>query len=404
VSQGITPDDWDNWVDDRETHTEMAPSGPSVENYAGDGTDTTYGWTDLTQYGGWSYVPGAGYGWTPNGVNPDWSPFSVGQWCWYPGFGYAWIGAEPWGWLPYHYGSWDFIAGMGWVWFPGSFTTWSPGRVTWFHGPNWVGWIPRPHRPNAAIACDNNCGGAVVSTSTFRHGGLLTANLMLKVNPTTGERVRAPGVTPSLAARLPGRAVPASAPQSQGFHGNSVQAPGGATASTAATTPSRSPRSGVAPPNSTIVYDSQQDRYVNGHRVTAQEAPASRREATAPFAPAPNPGFIQPAPGANQERTGTSPESAGFRTGTAPGDANPSYSVPARAGTLSSRQEPSAPRNSGSEVRAVGGNGQAGGNHPWATAPSTTHAAPSSPASSGGGGHPSGGGGGGGGAPAGGHH
>ena len=305
VSQGITKDDWDQWVDDREARVEMPPTGPSPNTYAGDAAEATYGWTDLLQYGSWSNVPGAGYGWTPTLVTTGWAPYSSGQWCWYPGWGYTWIGAEPWGWLPYHYGGWDFIPGRGWVWFPGSLRTWSPSQVTWFHGPNWVGWIPRPHRKDGAIACGNNCGGGVVSTSTFRHGGLLTSNLMLGVNPTTGERVSEPGIIPTTAAKLPGPAVSLPAAQSQGFRGNPAHAPVGAGIPTTATTSPGARHAGAATPNSAIVYDPQQDSYVNGHRVTTpHESPASPAGASAPTTPAANPGLIQPVPVGSREPSG----------------------------------------------------------------------------------------------------
>ena len=120
VSQGITKDDWDQWVDDREDRIETSSANPSPDCFSGDAMDVTYGYTDLLQYGNWSYAPGVGCGWTPTTVSKHWGPYSSGQWCWYPGWGYTWIGAEPWGWLPYHYGGWDFIPGRGWMWFPGN--------------------------------------------------------------------------------------------------------------------------------------------------------------------------------------------------------------------------------------------------------------------------------------------
>jgi hypothetical protein len=216
VSQGITQDDWDQWVEARDQRAAMAPAGPSLDSDANDTAAPPYGWSDLQQYGNWSYVPGEGYGWSPAFVTSGWAPFSAGEWCWYPDWGYTWIGAEPWGWLPYHYGGWEFIPGTGWVWFPGSFTNWSPGRVTWSHGPGWIGWMPSRHRKGAVVPCENNCGGGVVSVSTFRQGGLLNSSAMLGFSPATGVRVKAPGIIPSTAAKLPGPAVSLPAAQSQG--------------------------------------------------------------------------------------------------------------------------------------------------------------------------------------------
>jgi len=379
VSQGITEDDWDQWVEDREAGMEMPATGPSPNTYAGDAVESTYGWNDLSQYGSWSNVPGAGYGWTPSWVTAGWAPYSTGQWCWYPGWGYTWIGAEPWGWLPYHYGWWEFIPGMGWVWFPGSLRTWSPSQVTWFNGPGWVGWIPRPHRKDGAIACGNNCGGGVVSTATFRHGGLLTSNLMLGFSPTTGERVKEPGIIPTTAVKLPGRAVSSPAAQSQGFRGNPAHAPVGAGIPAPATTSPGSRHAGAAPPNSTIVYEPQQDRYINGHRVTKpQESPASPAGAGAPHTQTANPGLIQPVPVGSRGPSGQAAE-------------NQRPVQPNSYGNSFAKQGPSGPNSNPS--RGQGSEGPTGGSHVGGGAPAGGHTG-SAPA---GGGHagaaPAGGGG-----------
>jgi hypothetical protein len=404
VTQGITQDDWDQWVDDREARLEMPSAGPSPDNYSGGASEATYGWDDLSQYGNWSNVPGAGYGWTPTWVNAGWSPYSMGQWCWYPGWGYTWIGAEPWGWLPYHFGWWEFIAGMGWVWFPGGLTTWSPGNVTWFHGPNWVGWTPFEHRKGGAISCGNHCGGGVVSASTFRHGGLLTASLMLPINPTTGQRVQEPGIIPATTAKLTGPAVALPAAQSHGFRGETAHAPAGAALPTAATSSPGSVRNGAAPPNSTIAFDPQQDRYINGHRVvTPQQAPASRPEASTLTTPGSNPGQIQPVPAGSREPSGQAAENQGAIQPNAAGN---SYARPA----------PSAPNSNPYGSHVAGGSGQASvshasgggasaGGHSSSASSGGGHASsvPSGGGGGGGGGHAGGGSGGGGGSP-GGHH
>ncbi|MGA3328496.1 MAG: DUF6600 domain-containing protein [Terriglobia bacterium] len=380
VSQGITKDDWDQWVEDRENSMDMPPTGPSPNSYEGDAAEATYGWADLLQYGSWSNVPGAGYGWAPTAVTPGWTPYSMGQWCWYPGWGYTWIGAEPWGWLPYHYGGWDFIPGRGWVWFPGSFRTWAPSQVTWYHGPNWVGWRPRPHRKDGDNTCGINCGGGVVSTSTFRRGGLLTSNLMLGVNPTTGERVSEPGIIPTTAAKLPGPAVSLPASQSQGLRRNPAPTPVGANIPTTATTVPR-PRHVGAAPNSAIVYDPQQDTYVNGHRVTTpHQSPESPAGASALTTPAANPGLIQPVPVGSREPSGRPVENQGLlppnpamgaspmrpvpatpRMGSAPSGNSNTYAPPANLGNPSARQGSSGPISDSPRVR-VGG-GQAGESH-----------------------------------------
>ncbi len=385
VTQGITEDDWDQWVDDREARLETPSAGPSPDNYPGGAPEATYGWDDLQQYGNWSEVPGAGYGWTPTGVSPGWSPYSTGQWCWYNGWGYTWIGAEPWGWLPYHYGWWEFIAGMGWVWFPGNLTTWSPGKVTWFHGPNWVGWIPFEHRKGGAVSCGNHCGGGVVSASTFRHGGLVTSNLMLGINPASGQRVNGPGMIPSTAAKLTGPAVSIPAAQSHGSRGETARAPAGAAILNTAMPSPASAHNGAATPNSTIVYDPQQDRYINSHRVvTPQQAPASRPEASTLATPGSNPGQIQPVPVGSRGPSGQAAENQGTIQ---PNPAGNSYARPA----------PPPPTSNSSASRAAGGGGEASGSHVSGAGSSAVGHTGSPPA---GGGRaasaPSGGGGGGG--------
>jgi len=386
VTQGITEDDWDQWVDDREARLEMPSAGPSPDNYPGGASEATYGWGDLQQYGNWSDVPGAGYGWTPTWVNTGWSPYSTGQWCWYPGWGYTWIGAEPWGWLPYHYGWWEFIAGMGWVWFPGNLTNWSPGKVTWFHGPNWVGWTPFQHRKDGASSCGNHCGGGVVSASTFRHGGLLGSNLMLGINPTTGQRVQAPGIIPSTTAKLAGPAVSLPAAQSQVFRGEPARAPAGAALPGTATSSPGSLQRSAAPPNSTIIFDPQQDSFINSNRVKiTQQAPSSRPDASALTKPRLNPGQVQPVPAGS---LGPSGQAAEIQRNTELNPAGNSYARPA----------PSLPNSNPSPVRAAGGGGEVSGSHSTSAGP---YAGGHSSSASSGGGHAasasSGGGGGGGG-------
>jgi hypothetical protein len=375
VSQGITKDDWDQWVDDRETHAQMEPAGPSPNTYTDDDADAEYGWSDLMQYGTWSNVPGAGYGWTPTMVASGWAPYASGRWCWYPGWGYIWIGAEPWGWLPYHYGGWEFIPGRGWVWFPGNFRTWSPGRVTWFHGPDWVGWIPRPR----GSACATNCGGGAVSTSTFRRGGLLTAGLMLGINPTTGNVVKEPGIVPSMAAKLPGQAVSLPAAQSPWLRPGRAPAEAGIPA-TASTSPGLR-QAGATHSNAAIVYDPQENSYVNGRRVTKpQGPPASPSGASALDKPAENSGLVQPVPVGSREPSARPTEDPGQNPGTGvsmakPAPAGPRGNADPHPANSSAGQEPSAPRTGG-------GGGQGARSHGGGSAPAQGH---SSSAPSGGG-------------------
>jgi hypothetical protein len=329
VSQGITKDDWDHWVEERESRAEMSRTGPMPNSSTDNTANLLYGWGDLGEYGNWSYVPGWGYGWMPTLVGSGWVPFSLGSWCWYPGWGYTWISAEPWGWLPYHYGGWEFVAGVGWVWFPGNFGTWSPALVTWYAGSGWIGWVPRLHpvhgRPTRNPGAGGiRGGGAVVSTSTFRNGGRVNSASVLGLNPTTGEKINEPGIQPTVATMLPGPAVPrpaAQAPVRAANKGNSVRpalgnasaqgktftvkggheaAVEGAAGAVAPAMPVR--RIGVAAPDSAIIYDPQADRYENSHRVTpAQASEASRTGPTVTAAPAARPGLVEPSPAGNRD-------------------------------------------------------------------------------------------------------
>jgi hypothetical protein len=388
VSQGITKDDWDQWVDDRESRADEQSAGPSPSDYEGGADEGTYGWSDLAQYGHWSNVPGAGIGWIP-ALNADgWSPYSTGQWCWYPGWGYTWIGAEPWGWLPYHFGGWEFVAGRGWMWFPGSFWMWAPSQVVWYHGPNWVGWVPRPYRKDGATACGDHCGGGVVSTETFRQGGLLTSHRMLGISPTSGERVKAPGIIPTTTAKLPGPAVSSPAALTRSFRGNTPHVAVGANNQSTPTTGTSHPavRTGVAntttsgpahvtvvTPNSAIVFDPERERYINGPHVSTTPASPTSLPAGRPLtAPSANHGPYQPVPVGSHDSVARPLE-------------NHEALPPTPAGNPFVRQAPPAPRSDAPVTRPAGSVSPPGGSHVGGgSPPAPSHPTPP-PA---GGGHP----------------
>jgi len=209
LSEGITKDDWDNWVQERESREEAAQNTPAPGAYSSGAGDTFYGSSDLSYYGNWSYVPGYGYGWMPY-VVAGWYPYSFGRWCWYPGFGYTWISFDPWGWLPYHYGGWSLIPGIGWVWFPGVLGPWSPGLVTWYMGPGWIGWMPRPYPANGGktnpCAAGRPCGTAI-SSSSFQNGRVVRPGTILPVDLGSGRKIERPDISPEREAMLPGRIV-----------------------------------------------------------------------------------------------------------------------------------------------------------------------------------------------------
>ncbi len=306
VSQGITRDDWDNWVDNRESQVETPQTGSLPNGYTGNTSNLVYGWGDLSEYGNWSYISGYGYGWMPASAGGSWSPYGSGQWCWYPGFGYTWISAEPWGWLPFHYGEWDFVPGMGWAWFPENFGGWSPAPVNWYSGPGWIGWTPRVNpghgRPihNPCVG-GNSCGGAVVSSNTFRNGGLVSASNTMALSPATGERINQPGIQPTTAAMLPGQAL-SQPPSVTHGPGRTMPARTGAVTLPAGpkgtATPAPATRgAGSLQPGSSIVYDPQAASYVNNpHAAPVQPAAAPKPGMTVTTVPGAVPALMQPVP------------------------------------------------------------------------------------------------------------
>ena len=301
ITQGITKDAWDEWVEDRESQVELVRHREGIPvPYSNDVTSLLYGFVDLARFGEWVVLPGYGTGWAPD-VGGGWAPYTWGRWCWYPGYGYTWISSEPWGWLPYHYGQWIYQPGYGWCWLPTSFHAWSPALVTWYRGPGWVGWAPQgsPRLTGGVADCSRSSGcGATVSEDAFRHGRPVTAEGLLQINPEAeGRHVGRPDIEPGRLARLPGEpfrraGVPALAQEpvsrqagvstGQGVSDRTRQATPAASAPVGRQLPS-SPRSepGVSAERGSasggIVFDSEERRYVNnpapGVRPSAEGAP-----------------------------------------------------------------------------------------------------------------------------------
>jgi hypothetical protein len=390
ISQGITKDDWDRWVQDRENQAQTASDLPSPSAYTHDASDDVYGWPDLANYGNWSYISGAGYGWVP-AVDADWYPFSAGSWCWYPGYGYAWISAEPWGWLPYHFGGWEFIPGVGWVWFPGIFGPWSPGVVNWYGGSGWIGWTPRhslPRPGNATNPCPQGrtCGTAI-SIASFKHGRPVRPGSTLPVSFTSASRITRPDVLPDREATRPGRVVAAPSqvtnakvsiigPRSAGSSPPGTSAKSPAPDSVAGITvilgrsSAASPAQHAAPgPKTGIVYDPATGRYVNNPRplsVTVQgnigqpsQTPASAQGAAAPRTGQPGPGvqIVQPA----RASYGST-----WQPQSSPNPGSGSATPPRTEGATTSGRSigGSAPSSSGAKSAPSGGGGSGGGSHP----------------------------------------
>jgi uncharacterized protein DUF6600 len=92
---------------------------------------------DLDQHGTWRVVPEYGSVWVPEGVAPDWAPYTTGRWVWDPRFGWSWVDVAPWGWAPYHYGRWVHVDRL-WAWAPGPVVVrpvYAPALVAFFGAP-----------------------------------------------------------------------------------------------------------------------------------------------------------------------------------------------------------------------------------------------------------------------------
>jgi hypothetical protein len=207
------------------------------------------------------------------------------------------------------------------------------------------------------------------------------------IDPTVGTTVRAPAVSPSTTAMLPGVAVTLPAAQGHGFRWNTPQLqqtqPQAGTGMPTTVNSAMGPRrgAGIANPNSAIVYDPQQGSYVNGHHPTRPPVqPAfptgSARPITAIPSPA-NPGWTQPVPIEGRQQV----------VAPAGGQIVP----PVRGVYASPAPMPSAPTTAPSAVRPSAGVGQAGAGQAgtsrgggWAPAQSSAGSAPAGGAGHGG--------------------
>jgi hypothetical protein len=151
---GTVDPDWNQWNATRENFwvAKARVRGRSVEYLPPDLQDESYA---LEENGRWESVPYEGssrWFWRPTTVAVGWSPFTAGRWTDWNG-DQVWIPAEPFGYVTHHYGNWIYVRNS-WYWAPpvvrvrvglpllniGFF--WSPGRVSWVHHDNYVGWVP----------------------------------------------------------------------------------------------------------------------------------------------------------------------------------------------------------------------------------------------------------------------
>ena len=267
VSNGITQDAWDQWVDKRQQTATVAvnQAGPAESGINAGGS--LYGWSDLSYFGAWNYLPGFGSCWSPM-MGAGWVPYSVGRWSWYPGMGYTWISAMPWGWLPFHYGSWIYPAGMGWCWLPGDFSAWSPSLVTWYQGPGWVSWAPRTY--SGSFKTPVNCPGGqncsvAVSSNAFQGGRVISPGDVIRVKPFQGRAVDSPTLPLTRSLRLPGPAVDGSGlvSTSGSSGGSMVRVRGTGAAPTRVFAQSAIRGSWNVEPHAPAAFDRQTGRFIN---------------------------------------------------------------------------------------------------------------------------------------------
>lgn len=326
ISHGITKDDWDEWVEDREKQAQTARRNSPPGLYTNNVTSLLYGWNDLYYYGGWTTINGFGDCWIPR-VGYGWSPYSNGQWTWLPNAGHTWISHEPWGWLPFHYGGWQFQPGYGWFWVPvGGFGSWSPALVSWYQGPGWIGWRPlaptqggggtTANRSAADCPQAQNCT-TVVSSDAFRDGVPVRGHRINTVNVNQAFAVERPDVRPGEltrpirgprfgleaadnrpdAAGLANPGTTTSGSSEPAHRVRTAETPSGIRAGTHA--PFRRPTDTTLGATNTsnqgsVVFDPAERRFVNGHggtpdawpRRSAQPAPPVKGAENAQTAPA----------------------------------------------------------------------------------------------------------------------
>ncbi len=171
VSSGDTTvdPDWNAWNRTRENFwaAKARMRGRSAEYLPPDLRDESYA---LEENGRWESVPYEGsprWFWRPTTITVGWSPFTAGRWTDWNG-DQVWIPAEPFGYITHHYGNWIYTRNS-WYWAPPVVSVrvglpllaigffWSPGRVSWIHHDNYVGWVPLA--PRETYYSHRNWGG-----------------------------------------------------------------------------------------------------------------------------------------------------------------------------------------------------------------------------------------------------
>lgn len=131
--------------------------------------EVSYFYDELSPYGTWVQLDGAGWCWQPRAVVLDhgWRPYcDSGHWV-YTDVGWFWQSDYSWGWAPFHYGRWWLDARCGWVWAPDR--VWGPAWVTWRYEGDHCGWAPLPPHADFDMRLGYRFNGAPVA-ATFDFG------------------------------------------------------------------------------------------------------------------------------------------------------------------------------------------------------------------------------------------
>jgi hypothetical protein len=249
VTQAAPGDDFDRWVSSRIQNEQVVNSQPTP----GVGSATyVAGYSDLFTYGSWMNVGGINC-WRPFGLGWAWNPFNDGNWIYDAGIGWSFIGSAPWGWLPYHYGGWNYFPNYGWAWNPGNT----------FYGR------PQPYRPVTAVFVKSGNTVGLVPMNVADKSGKTPLNLGQGVYPlqngTVGKPVTIASTEKWSAIKAPDNTVLSArtATVAPPVHISRTVVPSSLAAREASVS------------RSSIVYDSNEHRFVNANQARTTEASAA---------------------------------------------------------------------------------------------------------------------------------
>lgn len=349
VGRAPDNDDFDKWVSGR---IDSVVTATTYANQYVNSPNYTSGFADLYNNGNWYNLPGYGYGWQPFGVGIGWCPFSYGSWFFDSSIGWNFIGSAPWGWLPYHYGGWVFSPLYGWVWTPTGFG----------YGGHY------PYRPVTGVWVHNGATTGLVPLHPTDGHGRTPVNLARGIYTLNGNTVATTTMTPAAGQKWSVEKNPSrSTLEAAKFA--SIPAP--ARVSRTILSSSAGSRPVTVSRDSSIVYDGNQHRFVNGKSpatVNNQEdaaknasvAGAAGRTATAGQPPARATNVPAPARGSTPPRPNIAPPHP------AAGSVGTSHSSGAGASWGGSRgssgsSSGASPHSSGSSAGSAGSGSHASG-------------------------------------------